>query len=271
MDAAGVVLEDPRDRRDATARTETGEPEASLPRRMFAEALGAFFLTFVAAGGEVVASVTNGAVSDAAKVVAPGLVVMALVYAVGDVSGAHFNPAVTLAFAIRGVFRRSCVPAYWLAQFGAAAMAAAVLRALFGNVDHLGATQVHHVSSGGGVVVEILLTLILVTVILNTATRARVLGPNAAIAVGGTIALCGLVAGPITGASMNPARSLGPALVAGFATDWWVYLVGPVVGAVIAVVATAILHPGRGREEVDAAEGEHEPKRVEVATSIPVD
>jgi aquaporin Z len=272
MDAAGVVLEDPRHRRDEAPRSETGEPEASLPRRMFAEALGAFFLTFVAAGGEVVASVTNGAVSDAAKVVAPGLVVMAMVYALGDVSGAHFNPAVTLAFAIRGVFRRSCVPAYWLAQLAAAAAAAAVLRALFGDVDHLGANQVRHVSAGGAVVVELLLTLILVTVILNTATRARVLGPNAAIAVGATIALCGLVAGPITGASMNPARSLGPAIVAGFGTDWWVYLVGPVAGAALAVAATAILHPGRHRREVDAAEGEHRDKaRVELPGGAEID
>jgi aquaporin Z len=226
---------------------------------LFAEALGTFFLTFVAAGGEVVASVTNGAVSDAAKVVAPGLVVMAFVYAVGDVSGAHFNPAVTLAFAIRGVFQRTCVPAYWLAQVGAAIGAAAVLRALFGDVEHLGASQVRHVSAGGGLVIEILLTLILVTVILNTATRARVLGPNAAIAVGATIALCGLVAGPITGASMNPARSLGPAIVAGFGDNWWLYVVGPFIGAVLAVTATEILHPRRDGKEVDAAEGEHDP------------
>jgi aquaporin Z len=272
MDAAGVVLRDPQtDGRAPVPRDGSPKPEASLPRRLFAEVLGTFFLTFVAAGGEVVASVTNGAVSDAAKVVAPALVVMAFVYAVGDVSGAHFNPAVTLAFAIRGVFRRTNVPAYWLAQVGAAIGAAAILRALFGDVEHLGATQVRHVSSGGGLVIEMLLTLILVTVILNTATRARVLGPNAAIAVGATIALCGLVAGPITGASMNPARSMGPALVAGFGTDWWVYVVGPVIGAVLAVAATEILHPRRDGKEVDAAEGEHVPKtKLEVPSGAAI-
>src|SRR5204863_1921938 len=182
-------------------------------------------LTLVAAGGELLAALTKGEVSTAAKVVAPGLVVMALIYALGDVSGAHFNPAVTLAFALRRVFRWSCVPAYWITQFVAAIAAAAVLRLMFGDIAHLGANHVRHATTTTGLATELLLTWLLVTVILNTATRARVLGPNAAIAVGATIALCGLFAGPVSGASMNPARSLGPALVAGYATNWWIYVV----------------------------------------------
>ncbi len=258
MSATSVVLQ-PRGRsadRDRAERIQDETPEASLPRRLVAEAIGAFFLTFVAAGGEVIATQTRGEVSNAAKFAAPGLVVAALIYALGDVSGAHFNPAVTLAFALRGVFRWSCVPAYWIAQLLAAITAAATLRAMFGDVANLGASHTPF-GTATGLVTEILLSWLLLTVILNTATRARVLGPNAAIAVGATIACCGLFAGPVSGASMNPARSLGPALVAEHATNWWIYLVGPIVGAVVAVVATHIVHPARDSKEVDAAEGEH--------------
>ena len=185
------------------------EREASLPRRLLAEAVGTFFLTLVAAGGEVVAVVSHGQVGTAAKVVAPGVVVMALVYSLGDVSGAHFNPAVTLAFALRGVFQWSCVGSYWAVQLGAAATAAAALRAIFGDVADLGAPRAH-LGSAKALSVEAALTTLLILVILNTATRARVVGPNAAVAVGGTIALCGLIGEPISGASMNPAARIRP-------------------------------------------------------------
>jgi glycerol uptake facilitator-like aquaporin len=156
---------------------------------LLAEAVGTFFLVSAAAGGEVVAVASKGQLGTAAKVAAPGIVVMAFIYALGDVSGAHFNPVVTLAFAVRGVFRWSCVPAYWIVQLAAAAVAALGLRALFGDVAHLGAPK-PHVTEMKAVSVEAVLTLLLVLVILNTATRARVVGPNAAIAVGATIALC---------------------------------------------------------------------------------
>ena len=158
--------------------------DAGMPRRLFAETVGTFFLTLVGAGGEVVAVVTKGEVSTTAKFVAPGLVVMALIYSLGDVSGAHFNPVVTLAFAIRGVFRWSLLPSYWCAQVGGASLAAGTLWIIFGKVAHLGAPHAT-VSSAEAFAVEVALTWLLLTVILNTATRARVIGPNAAIAVGG--------------------------------------------------------------------------------------
>jgi aquaporin Z len=138
----------------------------------------------------------------------------------------------------------------------AAGGAAVLLLVIFGDVADLGATRTH-VSSSTALSIEVVLTLLLVTVILNTATRASVVGPNAALAVGGTIVLCGLLAGPISGASLNPARSLGPDLIAGCWTNAWVYTVGPVLGAMIAMVLTAMLHPAKNADEVDAAEGAH--------------
>jgi aquaporin Z len=243
---------------DATKNaSKARDREASLPRRLIAEALGTFFLTFVAAGGEVVAIVTKGDLSTSAKFVAPGVVVMALIYSLGDVSGAHFNPVVTLAFSLRGVFQWSCLPSYWCAQLGGASLAAGALWIIYGKVAHLGAPHAT-VTPAKAFAVEVILTWLLLTVILNTATRARVVGPNAAIAVGGTIALCGLIGGPVSGAVMNPARALGPEIVAGHWTDAWVFVAGPALGAVIAVAATAILHPVKSQEEVDAAEGEHD-------------
>ena len=191
--------------RDPSMSDKRDEREAGLARRLLAEAIGTFFLTAVAAGGEIISVTSNGQLSVTAKVIAPGLVVMALIYSLGDISGAHFNPVVTLAFAVRGVFRWSTVPAYWATQLGAAITAAYGLRWLFGNVADTGTPQTH-VSDAKALAVETTLTLLLVLVISNTATRARVIGPNAAIAVGGTIALCGLIGHSISGASMNPAR-----------------------------------------------------------------
>jgi aquaporin Z len=228
-----------------------------LPRRLLAEVVGTFSLTLVAAGGLVVGAATKGQVSDAAAAVAPGLMVMALVYALGNISGAHFNPAVTLAFALRGVFRWSRVPAYWLAQFAGALCAAGALRGMFGDVGHIGANDAGF-GTTRGLAAELALTWILVMVILNTATRARVLGPNAAIAVGATIALCGLVGGPVSGASMNPARSLGPSLLARYPANWWIYVVGPLAAAVLAVAVTHALHPAVDTKEIDAAEGDRD-------------
>jgi aquaporin Z len=225
-----------------------------MTRRLLAEFVGTFFLAFVAAGGEVIEVVTKGQLGGGAKAVAPGVVVMALIYSLGDVSGAHLNPAVTLAFATRGVFRWAIVPAYWAAQLSGAAGAAILLFVIFGDVADLGATRAS-VGSATALSIEVVLTLLLVTVILNTATRARVVGPNAALAVGGTIVLCGLLGGPISGASLNPARSFGPALISGHWTNAWIYTAGPLLGALIAVALTAMLHPTTNADEVDAAEG----------------
>ncbi len=180
---------------------------------------------------------------------------LALIYAIGDASGAHFNPAVTFAFAARGDFPWTRVPGYWASQMVGALMAAALLRSLFGDVAHLGASHPQH-GLGTSLVMEVVLTGLLITVILGTATRYSLVGPNAALAVGGTIALCGLFAAPISGASMNPARSLGPALLGGATRGAWVYLVGPFLGSGLATLSMAYLHERKDPKEGEAAEGD---------------
>jgi aquaporin Z len=182
--------------------------------------------------------------------------VMAIIYFMGMVSGAHLNPAVTLSFASRGNFPWRRVPAYIIAQFAGAVLAALFLRALFGNVAHLGATLPGATPLGTALVIEAVLTMGLVSVVLGTASGARNIGANAAIAVGGYIALAGLWAAPVTGGSMNPARSLGPALVSGSWYGWWVYLVGPVVGGLLAVGVAWILRGSPSRAADTAAQGD---------------
>jgi aquaporin Z len=235
-------------------RTDSRQSPPSWPQCLFAEALGTFVLTFVAAGALMAGVLSHGEVDHVAKSVAPALVVTALIYALGDVSGAHFNPAVTLAFALRRDFRWSRLPGYWAAQLTGAIGAAFLLRYLLGSVAHVGATQTE-LSDGKTLVLETILTIILVTVILNAASRHSLIGTDAAIAVGATIALCGLFAGTLTGASMNPARSFGPSVVSSDADKLWLYVVGPLAGAMIAVLFSVLLHPRRDREEREAAEG----------------
>jgi aquaporin Z len=223
-------------------------------RRMLAELVGTFTLTFVAAGGTIIYTVTHGAVGDAARYVAPALVIMAMIYSFGNLSGAHFNPVVTLAFALRRDFQWSRVPGYWAAQFAGAILAALLLLALFGPVKHLGATEPHY-GIFLSLIFEVILTFILITVILATATEHSLVGHNAAIAVGGTIALDGLFGGPISGASMNPALSLGPYFVSGQLSNAWIYLVGPVLGGLIAVGMAWLLRGGTTQEAVKTAGG----------------
>jgi aquaporin Z len=211
-------------------------------RRLFAETWGTFLLVVVAAGGAVVSFRSGEAVSQRLVAVAPGVMVMAIIYFMGAVSGAHLNPAVTLAFALRGNFPWRRVPGYVLAQVIGGIAAALFLRAMFGTVGALGATVP---GSGIGNVralaMEVLLSAGLVNVILGTASGARNIGVNGALAVGGYIALAGLWAGPVSGASMNPVRSLAPDLVRGDLSTTWIYLVGPIVGALIGVAFEWIL------------------------------
>src|SRR3954447_15385920 len=203
-------------------------------RRLFSEFLGTFLLVLVGAGGAVVDAASGGQIGRAAGVAAPGLLVLAFILFVGAVSGAHLNPAVTLAFALRGDFPWRRVPGYILVQLVAAAGAWLVLRLLVGNIGQLGLTQ-----PGSGftdlqaMAVELLLTVGLVSVILGTASSAQNVGPLSAIAVGGYIVLAGLWSSPVSGASMNPARSFGPALITGDFSAYWVYLVGPLAGGAI--------------------------------------
>ncbi|HEX8940325.1 MAG TPA: aquaporin [Candidatus Limnocylindrales bacterium] len=229
----------------------------AMARRGLSECVGAFALTLVAAGAEVISAVAPGQLDHVSRAVAPGLLVMAFIYALGDASGAHFNPVVTLAFTVRRAFPPAWVPLYWGAQLAGAVGAALFLRLVLGDVGGLG-TTVPKLGLGPALAFEIVLTWLLVTVVLGTADRYRLVGPNAALAVGATIALCGLFAGPVSDASMNPARSLGPALVSGRLGDVWVYLIGPATGALLAAGTTFLLHgrhDGDGQTE-EAAMGE---------------
>jgi len=215
--------------------------DGELARRVLAEMFGTMALVFVAVGADAAAVVTGGEVGVAARAVAPALLVAAMIYAIGDVSGAHFNPVVTAAFAVKRLFPVNLVPLYWLAQVVGGIAGALAVRALLGDAVEAGVST-PHVSSASALGFELVLTLLLVTVILGTADRHRIVGTEAALAVGATIALCGLVALPLEGASMNPARSLAPAIVTGRFDDVWIYLLGPFVGAAAAVGFNAILH-----------------------------
>jgi aquaporin Z len=230
-------------------------------RRLFAELFGTFLLVLVGAGGSVVDAVSRGAISRPAAVAAPGLMVMAIILFMGAVSGAHLNPAVTLAFSLRRDFPWRRVPGYLIAQLLGATLACLFLWALFGKVGALGATE-----PGTGVhdwqalLIELALTVGLVSTILGTASRAQNVGALSAVAVGGYIILAGLWSSPISGASMNPARSLAPDLVLGQFGHLWLYWAGPLAGAVIAVgIAWMLRGPGGDPGGVAAARGTLDP------------
>ena len=225
-------------------------------RRLFSELLGTFFLVLVAVGGGMVSARFGGnAVPYTAKVVAPALMVAAIILFMGTVSGAHLNPAVSCAFALRGDFPWKRVPAYVVAQFAGACLATLLLWGLIGKQGSAGLTLPGAgISTTTAMLWELVLTTGLVSVILGTASGAQQIGAFAAVGVGSYIALAGLWGSPVSGASMNPARSLGPALVLGDWTAWWAYLVGPVAGALIAVGFAYILR-GRGGGRSGTAAG----------------
>lgn len=230
------------------------EDKTSLIGALTAEIVGTFALTLVAAGTIVLGKITEQKVDYTAQNVAPGLVVMAMIYAIGEASGAHLNPVVTLAFAIRRDFPFYKVPLYWLAQFIGALLAGFLLRISFGVVEDLGTTK-PHTSDASAFVFEVVLTIFLVLVILGTSNRYRVVGPNAALAVGGTLAFCSLLGGAVSGASMNPFRSLGPAIAAGTLENMWIYVLAPLLGGLIAVALAWLLFGGRKSGEKEAAQG----------------
>ena len=227
-------------------------------RRLFSELLGTFFLVLVAVGGGMVNARFGGsAVPYGALVVAPALMVAAIILFMGAVSGAHLNPAVSVAFALRGDFPWRRVPAYVVAQLLGAILATLLLWGLLGKQGTAGLTLPGQgISPLTAMVWEIVLTTGLVSTILGVSSGAQQLGPVAAVGVGSYIALAGLWGAPVSGASMNPARSLGPALVLGDWTAWWAYLLGPVAGAVLAVGFAYVLRgPGGGRTGRYAAQG----------------
>ena len=225
--------------------------------RLFAEAFGTFLLVLVAAGAGIVDSITHGTVGRIAEVTAPGLLVIAVILSLGAISGAHLNPVVTIAFAFRTDFRWRRVPGYIAAQLVGAAGASFTLLAVFGHHGDDGATMPGpEFSPWQATIVEALLSLGLVTIILGAASGAQNIGALSALAAGAYVALAGLWAGPMSGASMNPARSFGPQLISGDFTMLWVYVVGPLAGALIAVLIAHLLRgPGGGIAAKIAAEG----------------
>lgn len=205
-----------------------------MNRKFVAEFIGTFALVFAGTGAIVINDVTGGTVSHVGVALTFGLIVLAMIYTLGDVSGAHLNPAVTLGFYVARRFPGRAILPYVISQFLGALLASLVLRLLFSDHPTLGATLPAGPSSQS-LVLEFILTFLLMFVILSVSTGAKEKGITAGIAVGSVIALEALFAGPICGASMNPVRSLAPALVAGRLDSQWIYLVAPIAGAIVAV------------------------------------
>jgi MIP family channel proteins len=207
----------------------------SACQRYIAEFIGTFALVFAGTGAIIINDVTRGAVTNVGVGLTFGMIVMTMIYAVGDVSGAHFNPAVTLGFFVARRFEGKLILPYVLSQLSGALAASLLLRALFPQYSTLGTTA----PAGPALqslILEIALAAVLMFVILNVSVGAKERGITAGIAVGAVIALEALFAGPISGASMNPARSFAPALVSQHLAHLWIYLVAPVAGALLAVV-----------------------------------
>jgi aquaporin NIP len=219
--------------------------DTGLGRVLVAEAIGTFALVFAGCGAIVVDAKT-GALGHLGVAFSFGLVIMVMIYALGHISGAHFNPAVTLAFALTRHFPWARAGAYWGAQLVGAIVAAALLRGSLGDHAHVGATFPSG-SQGQAFLWELVLTFFLMFVIMAVATDSRAVGEAAAIAIGGTVGLDALFGGPITGASMNPARSIGPALVSGDLHALWLYIVAPAVGAALAGLTYQFVRAERTR------------------------
>jgi aquaporin NIP len=208
-------------------------------RRLAAEAIGTFALVFFGAGA-IMVDADGGGLGQLGIALAFGIAITTMIYALGHVSGAHFNPAVSFGFALTRHFPWSGVVGYWAAQVGGAVGAALLLRASLGDVANVGATLPSG-SDRQAFLWEVVLTFFLMLVIMAVATDTRAVGEAAALAIGGTVAVGALVGGPVSGAAMNPARSLGPALVSGELAALWIYLVAPLVGAALGALAYQLL------------------------------
>jgi aquaporin NIP len=209
--------------------------QPALARAFVAELIGTFALVFAGAGAVMVDARTH-ALGHVGVAISFGLVIMTMIYAVGHISGAHFNPAVSFAFGLTRHFPWPRAFAYWIAQATGALIAAAILRASLGNIAHVGATLPAG-SQRQSFLWEVVLTFFLMFVIMAVATDTRAVGEAAAIAIGGTVGLDAMFGGPISGASMNPARSFGPALVSGDLHALWLYIVAPLLGAALGALA----------------------------------
>jgi aquaporin NIP len=228
---------------------------------LVAEFVGTFALVFAGCGAIMVDAKT-GELGHVGVAITFGLVIMAMIYAVGHISGAHFNPAVSFAFALSRRFPWPRAFAYWAAQLLGALAAAAILRGSLGNLAHTGATLPSG-SQGQSFLWELVLTFFLMFVIMAVATDTRAVGEAAAIAVGGTVGLDAMFGGPISGASMNPARSIGPGIVSGDLHGLWLYVVAPLAGAALGALVYQLIRGEPTRPVADApAANEDEPERA---------
>jgi MIP family channel proteins len=219
-------------------RTERVPPLMAVPlvHRLAAEAIGTCLLVIFGPGSAVISDYTGGSITLEGIAAANGIIILALIYALGHVSGAHFNPGVTLSFAVFRHFQPRDVVPYWLAQFAGGIAGAAILLALFGDSLDAGVTGPSG-TDAQGFAFEMVLTFLLMFVITSVATDVRAVGQAAAIAIGTTVGLDVLIGGPITGGSMNPARSFGPALISGHLSSVWIYLLAPPAGALLGALA----------------------------------
>jgi len=209
-------------------------------KKYISEFIGTFSMIFCGTGAMTVNEVTGGDVTHGGIAITWGLIVMAMIYAFGETSGAHFNPAVTIAFAYAKKFAWKEVPKYIIAQVLGAFAASLILCYLFPTSEYLGAT-ISTVDVGRAFVMELLLTFFLMVVIINVSTGSKEIGIIAGIAVGAVVLLEAMFAGPITNASMNPARSIAPAIVAGKMQHLWMYILAPILGAILAVISCKLV------------------------------
>ncbi|MDC0176817.1 MIP family channel protein [Polaribacter sp.] len=209
-------------------------------KKYISEFIGTFSMVFCGTGAMTINEVTNGDVTHVGIAITWGLIVMAMIYAFAETSGAHFNPAVSIAFAFAKKFSWKEVPKYIIAQILGAFLASLILYFLFPTSETLGAT-IATVDVWRACVLELLLTFFLMVVIINVSTGSKEIGYVAGIAIGGVVLLEAMFAGPITNASMNPARSIAPAIVSGNLQHLWMYIIAPILGALLAVVSCKLV------------------------------
>lgn len=251
-----------RSARSTPASSQRSLPQASpFVAACVAEFIGTFGLVFAGCGAIIINTLSGGQLTHLGVGLVFGLIITAMIYATGHLSGAHLNPAVTLGFVAARHFPLTRLAGYWLAQGAGAICAAASLRLLFGDVAHLGATLPAG-SAGQSFLLEVLLTFFLMFVIMAVATDTRAVGSAAALAIGATVGLEAVFAGPISGASMNPARSLGPAVIGWIWSAQWIYLTAPFLGAALAALLYRWLRITSQRNSRSESPPEESPERV---------
>lgn len=221
--------------------------------KYLAELIGTFALVFCGTGAVVIDQQSGGAVTHAGVAITFGLIVMAMIYALGDISGAHMNPAVTIAFTIAKRFQLKQVLPYIISQLIGAFLASATLHYLFPANETLG-TTLPAGTEMQSFILEFILTFFLMLVIINVATGSKEQGMFAGLAIGSTVLLEAMFAGPICGASMNPARSIAPALISGNTQHLWIYIAAPITGAAFAIPVFKILHNKKNKNENSAVQ-----------------